>query len=566
MKTKDAGITLIALIITIIVLLILAGVSLNVLVGDNGIISNAQNASVKTRFAKYNEELGMNALDDTGIYASKNGLKDYIKSMEDQDLDKFVIIKSKLVYIGSDELESQAAESLGLGGGSSQSAVTEIQSIVDGIIELGDINEVPSSDSVETENVTNTADGLIGTRLYERNSSNILNGKWNIVDEYNSQNEKTARYESGYYLLEKGKTYTINGEAIKFENNYVVDYKNKEFTLLSDRAINWNKDSILAVGDPVLNLDPSVFADGKWVNNLTNKTYEEELTLASTDSELAIVNNTFYNFYTKSIEIENGESKEAWNDTEIQKTGDVVYVSHGNYLEFNENNDGGYLQLSKNADFTNGFTFEIYLNLSRLAYDNGDTRSVVKGKKKSGFFWRGTLGGSVTETLRFFDENQEDGAIGKFYGKATKTYEGDVLKSDEAGLISFISDKHSYGINEDFYETCVYIPYYSEKPDEYQKKYYDEYMINNGMDRFEYYINGKLIGKCYYDHDSYQNGLKQWNKPECPFRLGCCPVSYVDCFYYLKGKVYSTRLYEQPMTSEEVKDNYDMTLKYHSSF
>ena len=39
------GITLIALIITIIVLLILAGVSINIVIGENGILSRAQKAS-----------------------------------------------------------------------------------------------------------------------------------------------------------------------------------------------------------------------------------------------------------------------------------------------------------------------------------------------------------------------------------------------------------------------------------------------------------------------------------------------------------------------------------------
>ena len=42
---KRAGITLIALVITIIVLLILAGVSINLLTGENGIIEKAVYAS-----------------------------------------------------------------------------------------------------------------------------------------------------------------------------------------------------------------------------------------------------------------------------------------------------------------------------------------------------------------------------------------------------------------------------------------------------------------------------------------------------------------------------------------
>ena len=54
-KKKENGITLIALVITIIVLLILAGVSIAMLTGDNGILTQAQNAKNKTEEAQANE-------------------------------------------------------------------------------------------------------------------------------------------------------------------------------------------------------------------------------------------------------------------------------------------------------------------------------------------------------------------------------------------------------------------------------------------------------------------------------------------------------------------------------
>ena len=40
-KSKQTGITLIALVVTIIILIILAGVSISMIVGDNGIITQA---------------------------------------------------------------------------------------------------------------------------------------------------------------------------------------------------------------------------------------------------------------------------------------------------------------------------------------------------------------------------------------------------------------------------------------------------------------------------------------------------------------------------------------------
>lgn len=41
---KETGITMIALTVTIIILLILAGISIGILTGDNGIVNKAQEA------------------------------------------------------------------------------------------------------------------------------------------------------------------------------------------------------------------------------------------------------------------------------------------------------------------------------------------------------------------------------------------------------------------------------------------------------------------------------------------------------------------------------------------
>ena len=55
-KKKEKGITLIALVITIIVLLILAGVTISALSGDNGILTRAKEAKEKTEQAQKDEE------------------------------------------------------------------------------------------------------------------------------------------------------------------------------------------------------------------------------------------------------------------------------------------------------------------------------------------------------------------------------------------------------------------------------------------------------------------------------------------------------------------------------
>ena len=55
-KWKEKGVTLIALVITIIVLIILAGVAINALVGEDGIIIQAQKAKDDTEQGKRDEE------------------------------------------------------------------------------------------------------------------------------------------------------------------------------------------------------------------------------------------------------------------------------------------------------------------------------------------------------------------------------------------------------------------------------------------------------------------------------------------------------------------------------
>ena len=59
MFRKQKGITLIALVITIIVLLILAGVSINLVVGEGGILGKAQNAVSASRAGSVKEEIGL---------------------------------------------------------------------------------------------------------------------------------------------------------------------------------------------------------------------------------------------------------------------------------------------------------------------------------------------------------------------------------------------------------------------------------------------------------------------------------------------------------------------------
>ena len=65
-KKEQKGITLMALVITIIVLLILAGITIGMLTGDNGIINNAGNAKEQTEIASEKEIIDQATIEAMG--------------------------------------------------------------------------------------------------------------------------------------------------------------------------------------------------------------------------------------------------------------------------------------------------------------------------------------------------------------------------------------------------------------------------------------------------------------------------------------------------------------------
>ena len=87
---SERGITLIALVVTIIVLLILAGVSISMLTGQNGILNRASEAKTKTEVSGEKEKIdlaAMEALTDGYGKITKDSLKKALKSQLGKDVE-----------------------------------------------------------------------------------------------------------------------------------------------------------------------------------------------------------------------------------------------------------------------------------------------------------------------------------------------------------------------------------------------------------------------------------------------------------------------------------------------
>ena len=87
MIKNNKGITLIALVITIIVLLILAGVSIAMLTGNNGILTQATNATSKTQVGAAEEAIKLAV---ANIIAEQEGTPSggYTKTLFDESIKK----------------------------------------------------------------------------------------------------------------------------------------------------------------------------------------------------------------------------------------------------------------------------------------------------------------------------------------------------------------------------------------------------------------------------------------------------------------------------------------------
>ena len=82
---KNEGITLIALVITIIVLILLAGVGISTLTGNNGTLLKAQDAKIMSALGKVNEAIEIKR---TEKKLEKSNEGDHEAIIEDTDLEE----------------------------------------------------------------------------------------------------------------------------------------------------------------------------------------------------------------------------------------------------------------------------------------------------------------------------------------------------------------------------------------------------------------------------------------------------------------------------------------------
>lgn len=102
---KNNGITLIALVITIIVLLILAGVSIAMITSQDGILGKAKNAKIDNTLAEGVDQVNLKIIDlQTSYYQER-----YVDGTTTDEIDDYMSTKLETAYSASGKAGSCTA-------------------------------------------------------------------------------------------------------------------------------------------------------------------------------------------------------------------------------------------------------------------------------------------------------------------------------------------------------------------------------------------------------------------------------------------------------------------------
>ena len=213
LKKTEKGITLVALVVTIVVLLILAGVSINLVLGNNGIIAKAKEAKTKSAEASQNDLKGMNALTEE----MNNALGEKPKV----DLSKYKI--GDYVNYTYDTASSYSLSST-YSGDSSNQTIAQTTGLKWRIL---NIDEANGTVDLISENPT-------GTNVYFQGALGYHNGPYlmNAICESQYSNSTLNVKARNISLLDMEKQLTTAGIAARngYSNSSVQYGKTKTYT------------------------------------------------------------------------------------------------------------------------------------------------------------------------------------------------------------------------------------------------------------------------------------------------------------------------------------------------
>ena len=222
MLDNKKGITLIALVVTVVVLIILAGVSINAVLGDNGIIKKANQAASVTKEAEVKEAINRTILEFylTNDYET---LEDFLKAKaEDGTIDSVTKNADGTLTVKKGDysvtVENKTNSSNGSSSGGSTGGETQTPEIT-----IGEAKVVANSDGTGSA-ITEAASVYLGNTLYITFSHSITGGTTTVDKTIPYAVTKNGTYTFTVTGTVNGKSYTKNVSVTVNQFKDVYEY------------------------------------------------------------------------------------------------------------------------------------------------------------------------------------------------------------------------------------------------------------------------------------------------------------------------------------------------------
>ena len=336
MLNNKKGITLIALVVTVVVLIILAGVSINAVLGDNGIIKKANQAASVTKEAEVKEAINRTILEFylTDDYET---LEDFLKAkVTEGKIDSVTKNADGTLTVKKGEysvtVENKTNSSNGSSSGGSTGGETQTPEIT-----IGEAKVVANSDGTGSA-ITDANSVYLGNTLYITFSHSITGGT-TVVD-------KTIPYAvtaNGTYTFTvtgtvNGKSYTKNVSVTVNQFKDVYEYMQTNTKVTYSDGDVWVPEGFKVAGDSASTVQNGVVIEDKdgnqfvWVPVATiadykrtwytgNDLFSEYLEALPEDEKTSV--ERYKGFYIGRYEVgdkENTEAKTLRSSNDVTKT------------------------------------------------------------------------------------------------------------------------------------------------------------------------------------------------------------------------------------------------------
>ena len=222
MLNNKKGITLIALVVTVVVLIILAGVSINAVLGDNGIIKKANQAASVTKEAEVKEAINRTILE---FYLTEDyeTLEDFLKAkVTEGKIDSVTKNADGTLTVKKGEYSVTVENKTNSSGGSSSGGSTGGETQTPEIT-IGEAKIVANSDGTGSA-ITDAASVYLGNTLYITFSHSITGGTTTVDKTIPYAVTKNGTYTFTVTGTVNGKSYTKNVSVTVNQFKTAKDY------------------------------------------------------------------------------------------------------------------------------------------------------------------------------------------------------------------------------------------------------------------------------------------------------------------------------------------------------